>query len=175
MKTTTKLFFTGFFLLMINFSVMAQEKMILDNFKNAQCSGGQIFSNTRYWYSFGGASISCSNNDNNKYLVASGNSNSWTGFGIDPGPNGNNGAQIPTKSYNSIYVDLTGNASGVKLELYDNNYKSYELWIDINSNSSTGYILSLPESIKGNNIAKIQFVFSPGKYDINLKTVELIN
>lgn len=162
-----KYIFIAVFLFCI--SNLAQADMVLDNFSSAKQHGSEVFSQSRTWYSFGGITI----HNENKKLKAVGNSDTWAGFGIDPGAHGNNGAPISTGESKKILVNIKGTAPGVKLELYDDQYFKYEIWIDLANIPESGYEADIPPALLGKNIAKVQFVFAPGKVEIELNSISL--
>lgn len=143
---------------------------VIDNFQSAQQYGSEVLSQGRTWYSFGGMAISVKKN---KLIAAIENSETWSGFGIDPGVNGSNGAPISTNGFKNILVDIQGSAASSKLELYENASTKYEIWIDLANISQGGYEFELPAGLVGKRISKMQFTFSPGKVQIELNSISL--
>ena len=170
MKSVTKVLcivvlFCAFF---SPFSLKA-ETTTIDDFGSTKQHQSVCFSSGRTWYTFGGLNLQCNHNK----LLINGNSNSWSGFGIDPGPSGQNGAPIFLNNSTKIGLKISGAATGMKLELYDHSYKKYELWINLSSNQQP-LELDIPNGIQGSNsISKIQFVFSPGNANIQLSGIYL--
>ncbi|MCI5178911.1 MAG: hypothetical protein D3911_06245 [Candidatus Electrothrix sp. AW3_4] len=143
----------------------------IDTFANIQQKHqSECFSSGRTWYSFGELNIKC----NRGAIKATGQLNTWAGFGVDPGPQGTTGAPINIGNNNILVLSFNGNASGAKLEVYNSKYKKSELWIDLQNTNQGTYTLNLPDSIiSDGSIAKMQFVFSPGSLDFELTSILL--
>ncbi len=157
------------FSLATSFSTSLYGQTLIDDFSNTKQHQSVCFSQGRTWYTFGGLSLTCGNN----MIEVSGNLNTWSGFGIDPGPSGQNGAPIFLNNCNEVEFHIIGRASGMKLELYDQNYKKYEIWTNLGSGSNR-FKFTLPDGIRGGNgISKLQFVFSPGNVSIRLTQIGL--
>lgn len=148
----------------------AESEYIIDNFNNIQRHASECFSSGRTWYSFGGLAIKCENGS----ITASGNLQTWAGFGIDPG-NGQNGAPISVGRNNAIKLTFGGSASGMKVELYSNGYGKDEIWVDLGNAENGSSTLALPDAVtKGGKIEKLQFVFSPGSTNFIIKEISLV-
>lgn len=156
-----------FIQLFIFFSIGSTQvnEYVVDNFTNSKQSGNQIYSNGRTWTSFGGLSIGLKNG-----LIAKGSTNTWAGFGTDPGPGGNNGAIILNKNYNALIIDIEGTANQIKVEISDEKYLMYEYWLDMNSKSQT---INLANELKNKPISKIQFVCAPGNIELKITSIKL--
>ena len=145
----------------------AEPCYIIDNFNYARSQGSIIYSNSRTWSSYGGLHIELKG----KSIIAKGSDlKVWSGFVTEPGSNGQNGAPINIGECTKISVDISGGASSVKLEIYDKDYKAYELWMDMFQPDKT---FDLPTKILTDGvISKILIGCGPG--DVNLKLNNIV-
>jgi hypothetical protein len=157
-------FFVCFYILLSCVSTNVYSQELIDDFTTAHQSGSTISSNSRIWYSFGGIQIELKNNRIN---AIGRNLNAWSGFGIDPGPGGGNGAIITPKGYSFIVVELDGATSNSKLEVYDRSYHLSVYWIP---NGQKIIRSKLPYDCR-NGISKIQFVCAPGNVNLIVKRI----
>jgi len=171
-KILTIILFSLFVVLCgFNTSIASEGKIyIIDDFKVATQDRSEVVSNSRRWYSFGGISISA---DANGTLKAVSNLKTGGGFGIDPGPNGSKGLIIPTNGFDSIIIDIEGSAPSLKIELYDDKYNKYGIWVDLINKTQDGFIQKLPPEMLGKNISKLQFLCSQGKVNLSINSILL--
>jgi len=122
--------------------------------------------NGRFWY----ANIVSMRIADGQLVISSNNQNEWGSFGIDPGCNGERGKPISTTGYSFIVIDMSGQATGLKLELYSQDGRQESIWLNGSSVKE-----QLPPSVQNSFISKLQFVVAPGNTNLRISKIYLSN
>lgn len=137
--------------------------ILIDDFVDAY--GPDPYSGGRYWYSYGGLHIEA---NNNALLISGGRLQNWSGFGIEPLSNGDNGNII--NAHNKSLLCVEGSGTAPMLEIYGTQYKTQQ-------NPPTLLIVNglitykIPERFRNTNIAKLQFKFGPSNINLVIKRI----